>query len=388
MQTDSRLVIAGVMTGTSCDGLDVAALEFDREGWRPLWEASAAYPAALRKKVIRVQDPKYKGSLADTYSLNRDLGQWYGATLKGLVERLNPDEKPLVIANHGQTVGHFPLDRDGGYTIQMGDPSWIAELTGLTVVSHFRHGDMAAGGEGAPLAPVYHYLIAEALSGYENGVTIHNLGGISNFTYLAENQDILACDTGPANVYIDTAAEIATRGKKSFDRGGELAAKGRVNEAVLKKLMAHPFLKLKPPKSTGRDDFTVDWFKKIAGKLKGPDLVATATAFTVESIAQAYEKYLLGKHPLRTVYFTGGGTKNLTLMAWLEHRLEGLKVSTLEEAGFDPQYIEAQAFAFMGYRSLLGLPVGGSWTGAPGFAPPGWITPGRNWRELLNKIRG
>lgn len=386
MQNHSRLVIAGVMTGTSCDGLDIAAIEFDSEGWRPLWEASEPYPKKLREKVLKVQDPKYKGSLAETFSLHRDLGQWYASAVEKVLSGLSKEEMPDVIANHGQTVGHFPEDKAGGYTVQMGDPSWIVSKTGLTTISHFRNGDMSSGGEGAPLAPIFHYLIAEALEGIESGVAIHNLGGISNFTYLTAQGDILACDTGPANLFIDAAAAKATRGKKSFDRDGVIAAQGRVDEKVLASLMKHPFLKKSPPKSTGRDDFTIPWFMKQTSKLRGADLVATATAFTVESITHAYEKYLLPKHPLKSIYFTGGGTKNRTLMAWLEHHLQGVQVKTLEQAGFDPQYIEAQAFAFMGYRSLLGLPIGGPWTGVKSFGSPGWITPGKNWEQVLEKI--
>ncbi len=374
------------MTGTSCDGLDIAAIEFDGRSWKPLWEKSTPYPASLRKKVLAVQNPKFKGSLKDTFALHRDLGLWYGSVLKNAIASVKKDQRPHVIANHGQTVGHYPADVGGGYTVQMGDPAQIAAITGLTVISNFRNGDMAVGGEGAPLAPLFHALIGGFLPEAKKGVSIHNLGGISNFTYLAPRGEILAADTGPANVWIDAATEKVSGGKLKFDQGGKLASSGKVDVRAVRRMMAHSFFKKSLPKSTGRDDFTITQFFQQTQDVTKKNLVATATALTVESIAQAYEKFVSKKHPLEAVYFTGGGTRNPVLMSWLEQRLAPIHVHTLDEMGLDSRFIEAQAFSYLGFLSLCGHSVSGSWTGARGFSPPGWITPGSNWVDVLNRL--
>src|SRR5262249_25626100 len=152
----------------------------------------------------------------------------------------------------------------------------------------FRDGDMAAGGQGAPLVPLFHRSLAHVLGTLRTGVAIHNIGGISNLTYIGPREKLLAFDTGPGNLWIDIAAEIATGGKAKFDNGGELASQGSVDPKVFRELMKHPYFAKKPPKSTGRDEFTRDFFLSKAGKLKGPSLVTTATVVTTESIAQAY----------------------------------------------------------------------------------------------------
>ena len=382
-----RITIAGVMTGTSCDGVDVAAIEFDPESWTPKWEASLPYPTKLRKRVFDLQRPGAKKTIEEIFGLHTEIGDWLGEVLTDLIEGLSADERPAAIAMHGQTIAHHPSRRPHGFTVQLGDPTRVAEKTGRTVVSQFRQGDLAAEGEGAPLAPLYHYLLSSVLPGGHDGVAIHNLGGISNFTYLDPTGRIFALDTGPANVWIDAAVEKATRGKKKFDLGGRMAMEGKVDVPTVKKLLAHPYLKRPAPKSTGRDEFPPEYFFSRATKLKGNGLVSTATAYTVETMARAYERFVIDEgKPLAAIYLCGGGAKNETIRHWLSDRLEGVKVATVEEHGFESQYIEAQAFAFLGYRSLLGLPVGGSWTGVARFAPPGQITPGRNWIDVLKSL--
>ncbi len=384
---DERIIIAGVMTGTSCDAVDIAAIEFDPESWTPKWEVSLPYPVKLRERIFRIQRPNAKTTVEEIFSLHTEIGDWLGNALTDLIEELSGDERPAVIAMHGQTVAHAPQKKPHSFTVQLGDPTRVAEKTGRTVVSQFRQGDLAAAGEGAPLVPLYHYLLSSVLPGGQDGIAVHNLGGISNFTYIDARGGIFACDTGPANVWIDAAMEKATRGKKKYDAAGAFASTGKPNVKVLEKLLKHPYLKRKAPKSTGRDEFPPEYFFKAAGKLSGADLVATATAYTVETIAQAYERFIIGdRRALSAIYLCGGGAKNETLRAWLAERLPTVEVRTIEEHGFESQYIEAQAFAFLGYRSLLGLPTGGKWTGAQGFGPPGLITPGRNWTEVLKSL--
>src|SRR5688500_333280 len=240
--------ILGVMTGTSCDGLDAACAEFQKNRWRPLWGKSAPYPPELRERVLAAQLPTAKLSLKAWGELHRDVGIWMARTLTRFLRNA---ARPDAIACHGQTVAHFPSVRKLGFTIQIGDPSRIAEATGLTVVSNFRDGDMAAGGEGAPLAPRFHKLIAAERA----GIAIHNLGGISNLTYLGPNEFVLAFDTGPANLWIDAAAELVTRGQCKFDRNGEIARRHTPDSRAVKNVLSDPFFQKNPPKSTGRDDF-------------------------------------------------------------------------------------------------------------------------------------
>ncbi|MFL5815262.1 MAG: anhydro-N-acetylmuramic acid kinase [Bdellovibrionia bacterium] len=378
---NTSIRILGVMTGTSCDGLDAACISIDPDGWEPMWSATAPYPAALRKRVLDAQKPGTKLTSRDWLALERDLGEWYASALSTIIKKRPADQRPDVIANHGQTVAHFPASKRQGMTWQLGDPTRIARATGLTVISGFRNGDMAAGGEGAPLAPGFHLLLASVLDPTKLGIAIHNIGGISNLTYVGP--EVIAFDTGPGNCWMDAATELATKGKLKFDRGGKLARQGTVDASAVDATMKNAFFKKAPPKSTGRDDFPFELFKSKT-KAKGADLVATATAVTAESIAHAYENFILKKRlPLKAIYITGGGAKNPALMDGLKNYLAPIQVSTLEDAGFDPQLVEAQAFAYFGFLSLLGQPLGGSWTGAQGFGPPGQITPGENWVEVV-----
>ncbi len=382
--TEPNLNILGVMTGTSCDGLDAACIEINPNGWTPLWSASLPYPPALRKSVLAFQVP---GSLHSTRSwleLHRDLGDWYGTNLRKLIRKQK--QAPDVIANHGQTVGHFPEKAFKGTTLQLGDGARIATQTGLTVVSRFREGDMAAGGQGAPLVPLFHQMLALPLNENKPGIAFHNIGGISNLTYLGPQGKILAFDTGPGNMWIDAAVQKITNGKMKFDREGKLASQGKVDLPALRAILEHPFFSKTAPKSTGRDDFPSSSFFSQT-RVKGLSLVATATAVTVESIAQAYEVSIIRKRlPLKTILLCGGGAKNKFLLEQLKTRLPQVTIATLSERGFDSQFIEAQAFAVFGFLSLMGIPLGGEWTGAQTYAPPGQIIPGKNWTPLVLKL--
>jgi anhydro-N-acetylmuramic acid kinase len=378
------------MTGTSCDGLDVACAEFDgpsRElSWRPLWSATAPYPPELRRRVLDAQAPGYRCSTRDWLKLHRDLGRWYAQALARILSRHSP--RPQVIANHGQTLAHFP---DESLTLQLGDPTLISQATGLTVACSFREGDIAAGGQGAPLVPRFHAMLARGLGAPQRAIAIHNLGGISNLTYLGPGNKILAFDTGPANAWIDAAAARVSHGKLAMDRGGKLAKKGRPDLGAVRAVLAHPFFRKHAPKSTGRDDFPFEILLKLTD-VRGPDLVATATAVTIASVAQAYEKEILKQGlPLDQIHFCGGGAKNPALIGgirdWLGDRVE---VHVLGQSGrgsaYDPQLIEAQAFAYAGCLSLLGSPIGGPWTGARGFGPPAHVIPGENWAEVTTRV--
>jgi anhydro-N-acetylmuramic acid kinase len=374
--------ILGVMTGTSCDGMDAACAEFSRNGWESLWTKSAPYPRALRDRVLSAQLPNSKLSLREWGELHRDLGIWIARTLQKILGKTPPHLRPQAIASHGQTVAHFPAANKQGFTIQLADPSRIAELTGLTVISNFRDGDMAAGGEGAPLAPRFHKLIA----GSRTGISIHNLGGISNLTYLGPKNLILAFDTGPANLWIDAATELITRGKQKFDRNGALGRTAQFDGSAVEAVLHDQFFRRRPPKSTGRDDFP---FRKLlqTTSVRDAGLVATATAITVKSIARAYSDFILKKNlPLDTIYFTGGGARNSFLIESLRKHLPGIRIAQLTELGVDPYYLEANAFAYFGCLALRGHAVGGHWTGVCDWAPPARVIPGRNWSQIVRRL--
>jgi anhydro-N-acetylmuramic acid kinase len=383
-----NLFVLGVMTGTSCDGLDASCLEIDPAGWRQAWSFSKAYPKELRNRVLAFQTPGCRHEIKKWLELHRDLGDWYASTLTAAIAKSS--DKPEVIANHGQTLAHFPGSGNSGMTLQLGDPTRIAAMTGLTVVSQFRTGDMAVQGQGAPLVPLFHRLLASQLASEGEGVSFLNVGGIANLTYIAPETrgepDILAFDTGPGNIWIDAAAEKASGGKLKMDKGGKLADRGNVDRKALMNLLKHPYFEKPQPKSTGRDDFPISQFFAKC-QAKGADSVATATALTVESIARAYEKFVMKKNqPLSQIFVCGGGAKNPTLLEWLRLRLSGVEVEDLSEAGFESQWVESSAFALFGFLSLMGTPIGGKWTGAKGFGPPGLITPGENWPEIRRKI--
>jgi anhydro-N-acetylmuramic acid kinase len=333
--------------------------------WKPLGFKSVKYPELLKKRVLSIQDPSIKTSLKVCFELHRDLGIWYAKSLQKIIQTFEKESLTRVdaIANHGQTVAHHPNLPAGGVSVQLGDSSWIASLTGLTTLSNFRAGDLSVGGQGAPLVPLYHELLLTKLFKNPAGCSLHNLGGVSNFTYYTPQSELIAFDTGPANFWIDASVNQVTRGLKKFDRDGVLAKSGTVDLKTLRKWMNHPFFSRKPPKSTGRDDFPIK--NLLQSKLKGTDLVATASALTVESIGTAYENFILKKKlPLKHIIFCGGGAKNKFLIEWLQDRLHPVEISTLEAFGLNSQEIEAQAFAYFGYLSLLGRSLGGPWTGA------------------------
>jgi anhydro-N-acetylmuramic acid kinase len=384
-----KIRVLGVMTGTSCDGLDAACLEFRSDSWKPVGSFSMPYPPELRKRVLEMQAPGFSCSPFEIMKLDRDLGDWYGkAILKGLKKT---SIKVDLIANHGQTIAHFPQNNNKGMTLQLGDSARIAVHTGKSVVSRFRDGDLAAGGKGAPLVPLFHRILIQKICASRKtspiGIAIHNIGGISNLTYLGQQNHMIAFDTGPGNIWIDAATKAASQGKLAFDPQGKIAGQNVADLNQVKNLLKHPYFKKGIPKSTGRNEFPFEYFVK---KVKKPDsnAVATATHLTVRSIFIAYYHWIINKDlPLKEIWICGGGAKNKTLCNQLQNQFRpfGIRVTSLEHFSWNPQLIEAQAFSLYGFLALLGQPLGGEWTGAEEFGPPGHLTPGKNWMELMKK---
>lgn len=394
-----KLRVIGVMTGNSCDGLDSVLMQFRlKQGWFQsefLERRSTGYPEPLRRRIVHLQKTQEKSTFLDSLYLNRDLGSWMGDCLV----RLWGGELKTVglIANHGQTVVHLPSSKGVGISVQLGDPSQIATRTGCSVASHFRQGDIAAGGQGAPLAPLYHLELAQKSKFPLRKVVIHNLGGISNLTAFKSPlrrtsqtvPGIFAFDTGPANLWIDEATLLHTRGRANFDSEGALARQGRADQSAIHRIMKLPFFNERPPKSTGRDQFPFHVLTQ-ATRSRGEDLIATALEIVVESIKRAYEVDL-EKEKIRpqVAYFCGGGAKNLFLMERLQNVLPKISILSVDELGMEPMAVEAAAFATLGMYSVLGYPIGGPWTQRRpvfDFAPPGWLTPGRNYAILQRFI--
>lgn len=376
------VTLLGVMTGTSCDGLDAAAIRFSKGKAKTLWVKSTPYSPQLKARVLALQKTGQRESLASLLALHRDLGDWYGRTLSRL-----PLNGVDLIANHGQTVAHSAPK----FTLQLGEAACIAEKTGISVISDFRWGDLASGGQGAPLVPKFHRFLFESATNDGDGISIHNLGGISNLTYLCHSREPLAWDTGPANLWIDAVLRARSHGRIHYDRGGALAMKGKISLPEMRRLLEHPYFLRRPPKSTGRDDFSEADVLRVTRRLSLEDAVATATAATAASIAQSYLAHILGRgRPLSAIYFCGGGAKNKTLtqLVQLELMNKGWFVSVADthSLGVDPQFMEASAFAYLGYLALHGVALGGSWTGGSADAPSAKITPGANWKKVMLRL--
>ncbi len=335
------MIVLGLMSGTSADGVDLVLARFEglppRLGHQVLAHRHVPYPEGLRARVLRAQ--RGVSATRELALLHHDLGRFYAeaaSPFRGQAE---------LAALSGQTIWHEPPLA----TWQLGDPSWLAEALGVPVVHDFRPADLAAGGEGAPLVPYPDLLLYG-----EEGVrrSLHNLGGISNLTYLPgrDPQGVLAFDTGPGNCLLD---EAAARLGHPYDPGGSLAAMGRVDWDLVQLWLADPYFRRPPPKSTGREVWRLERLPLVE-RVKGVDLVATVAAFTLESILLAYRRFVLPLG-LDEVWVAGGGAKNAFLMEGLRLGLP-VPVRSFAELGWDPSLREGLAFALLGYLRYLGLP--------------------------------
>ncbi len=360
------MLVIGLMSGTSADGVDAVLVDIRGSGHdltiRLQAHRTFPYPPAFR---IRLLEAMTSGTVADACHLNAALGEWFAkAVLRLLRAAQMPAGRVALIGSHGQTLHHLPRPRrEPGIgavrsTLQLGAPAVIAERTGITTVADFRTRDMAVGGEGAPLTPYLHYLLFHHAS---LSRAVVNIGGISNLTYLPARGGLAAVrafDTGPGNMLVDGVMRHLTADRRTFDRGGRLARAGTPNESLLGTFLDHPFLRRRPPKSTGREEFgerLVGYFLR-QGKLLGlsdADLAATATAYTARTIAGA-RKFLPGR--VDEVLVCGGGAQNASLMRMLQAEWKGVPVHAIEELGWDGRALEAVAFAVFAYQHSKGVP--------------------------------
>jgi anhydro-N-acetylmuramic acid kinase len=362
--------ILGFMTGTSLDAVDMAILETDGEvltAFGPAGEEPLSDPLrALLRDAIRtaLDHPRDAPDPPVFAHAARAVAEIHFSAGSAFLASCGLDWSDLgLIGMHGQTVLHErPSGGRKGRTLQLGDGAWLAKETGVPVAYDFRTADVRAGGEGAPLAPIYH-LARAAASGLTAPLAVLNIGGVANLTCWQGGDQVIAFDTGPGNGLIDQV--VAARGAGSFDVDGRLAASGVISEPILKHLMEHAWFSEPAPKSLDRYDFS----PAPTDGLSLPDAVATLTAFTAEAVASGFR--LVGVKPSGLIV-TGGGRRNPVLMAALSDRL-GCEVVSAEAVGWRGDALEAEAFAFLAARCLRGLPI--SWPGTTGAPAP--MTGGR-----------
>src|SRR5277367_376303 len=356
------MIVAGVMSGTSADGINVALVSCVGRDPSParrqlLAHAEYAFPAPVRRAILKTMNAKM-ASVADLARLNFLLGELYAEAIAKTANKHRV--KPDLVGCHGQTMYHQGtpkrfLGRQIAVTWQTGEGAMIAARLGVPVVSDFRPADMAAGGKGAPLVPFLDYAL------YRHpriGRIAQNIGGIANLTAIpaaASLQQVIAFDSGPGNMVIDAVMENLF--SRSYDRNGKVAASGQVLDEVVTKLLRAAFFKQKPPRTAGREEFGREYAVRFLQACRGasrPDIVATATALTARSIKAAVQRFVLKpRQNYQDLIVSGGGAKNPTLMAMLHNEMSqlGIALRSSDEFGIPPEAKEAVAFALLAYET-------------------------------------
>ncbi len=364
----------GLISGTSMDAIDAVVVDFDASPLRILAATASPYPRALAQRLAAVLDAADAVALDAVGQLDVEIGRAFADAANAVLERAGIAADAIdAIGSHGQTLRHR-IAPPAPFSWQIGDPNVIAEGTGVTVVADFRRRDVAAGGQGAPLVPLFHEGVFR--SDAEERVIV-NVGGIANLTVLRRDAPLLGFDTGPGNRLMDAWMQ-RSRGEP-FDRDGAFAASGRCDDALLAELLTEPYLARPAPKSTGRELFNLPWLdaRLAAQRSRGRDVApadvqATLREFTAETIARA----VADAAPGATLYVCGGGAHNPGLLDALRRRAAPSRVATTAALGLDPDFVEATAFAFFARRTLAGLPSSAaSVTGARGARVLGGIYP-------------
>lgn len=361
LRKDSRVVI-GLMSGMSMDGVDLAMVRI--QGTFPelkielLASARSPYTADFHARLLGA---RRNGTARDVCELAMVLSTIFADAVNAFLSENRVDSQSVdAIGSHGQTLVHNP-QHGSGYpsTLQLGWPSVIAQRTGIPTIGNFRVRDMAVGGEGAPLIPLVDYLIYRR----EGRVrALNNLGSTSNVTVVTPSlNDLFAFDTGPANMPIDHISRRVTSDAEAFDKDGTLSASGQVDEALLNELLSLPFFSRKPPRSAGYEDFGPRVLDELYARhpaCQGADAVRTAVEFSVESMARAYETYVLPRYPgLDEILLTGGGAYNETFFRRIRDRLPGLKIARLSDEDRRLNDVkEAVGFALLANETLSGRP--------------------------------
>lgn len=368
-QKATKLII-GLNSGTSYDGIDAALVEIrgTGPGTQIKLREFKNFPLkqADREKISELFNPQ-TGTVDRICVMNFYLGELFAAAALQLIAQagLTPDQIDCI-GSHGQTIYHVPepvaeAGRMIRATLQIGEPAVIAERTGIVTVADFRVRDVAAGGQGAPLTSYADYI----LFGQDRKIRlVQNIGGIGNVTLVGGAvpfDGIMAFDTGPGNMVIDGLVKILTNGEWTYDRDGRMAARGRVCSEWLAELLTHPYLKKQPPKTTGREEFGIEFVKQVwqSGRdrqLTPEDMVATVTAYTVETIAGSYERFIYPRFRPDEVIVGGGGAYNATMLKWLQQRLAPVPVLRHEDLGISSDAKEAVLFALLANETLHGIP--------------------------------
>jgi len=339
----------GLMSGTSLDAIDVAIVEYESHYPKLIASHSQALPAALRETLLSLNKSRAgeikRMAIADV--------QWAEQAAKAVNELLTKTnliaDDISAIGSHGQTIRHAP-NNETPYTLQIGDPNTLAELTGITTVADFRRRDLAAGGQGAPLMPSFHNAMLRV---HDETRVVVNIGGMANITVLPadKNEPVIGFDTGPGNVLLD--AYIQTQQRKIFDEGGQWAASGKVHKELLTRLHRDKFFKLAPPKSTGRELFNLRWLerhlKRLDKRVIKKNVQATLCELTAISISKAIQDYA---SEATSIIVCGGGVHNTALMFRLQCLLEHQQVRSSEDYGIDPDAMEAIGFAWLAQQTL------------------------------------
>ena len=368
-EKESRHVI-GLMSGTSCDGIDACLARITGNGLSTRVDIigfeTYPYKNEIRELIIDASQ-NTTGTVDKICQLNFTLGKLFADAARQIAGKSSiPISDIDIIGSHGQTIYHISslkekADNEVRSTLQIAEPSLIAQETGVTTVADFRTRDIAAGGEGAPLVPYADFI----LFGRDGiGRAIQNIGGISNVTFLPADCgiiDIIAFDNGPGNMIIDRFAEIITDGKLKYDKDGELASKGKLNQGLFERLCSHPYLSIPPPKSTGREDFGLQFSDDLYEELRRDnvdvlDAITTVTAFTAKSISDSYRKYIQPSYRISEVVMSGGGVHNPVLVQFLKDYLKDIKLRKVDEFGIPSDAKEALAFAILANETICGNP--------------------------------
>lgn len=393
-----RMNVIGLMSGTSADGVDAALVDIrpraERLAIRLLAFETFPYPPGLRPRILALASG---GSADEVCHLHAYLGELFAEAAVGIARRAAVALGDVdLIGSHGQTIRHLPTPRAEDTvrvrsTLQIGAPAVIAERTGVTTIADFRPRDMAAGGEGAPLTPLAHHLLFGHAS---RGRVILNLGGIANVTVLpagASAEAVIGFDTGPANVLMDELVRTMGLAACGYDAGGKLAATGLPVPEILEELLQHPFIRQRPPKSTGRETFGPACVEDVRARLtragaRPVDGLATLAAFTVQAVAWNLRAFAFPTAAIHDLVVMGGGAENQTLLRGLGEALPECTVVRAEALGVPGRAVEAMAFAIFAYLTATGQPANlPQVTGASGARVLGCIVPGARYRGLRHE---